>query len=205
MIFLYAHLIFVFSSCQTVDCKYPLHLVIGNNSSSSSGSSSSSNPMDFFPSSPAPSTNPRSILWRKKMTELLLKHSPHSAYWEINEEVHYLRLLTDDDLPETPSQLQQQQSSSSSAHSQSSTAPTTPHSPSTNTNNNTNNHNNPYYHYQEVSSQDNDLSSIRILIGQEQYKMETEVLRWSPMEKVMDSSDSEVNNVFLLYFIDFTG
>jgi hypothetical protein len=160
--------------------------------------------MDTFPSSPAPSTNPRSILWRKKMTELLLKHSPHSAYWEINEEVHYLRLLTDDELPETPLQLLQQQSSSSSsssANSQSSTVPTTPHSPSTNAYNN----NNPYYHYQEVSSQDNDLSSIRILIGQEQYKMETEVLRWSPMEKVMGSSDSEVNNVFLLYFIDFTG
>jgi hypothetical protein len=153
--------------------------------------------MDSFPSSPAPSTNPGSILWKKKMIELLLKYSPHSAYWEIHEEVHYLRLLTDDDLPETSLQ-QQQLTSSPSAHSQSSTAPTTPHSPSTNNNNN----NNPYYHYQEGSSQDSDLSSIRILIGQEQYKMETEVLRWSPMEKVMNSSESEVKFViFQSHFI----
>ena len=126
--------------CETVDSKLPIHLLIAAGTS------------------PHPVTEQ----WRLKVVERLLLNYPQCAFAEIVEEVHFLKLLTEEEVTGG-------RNSTSSSH----------------------------YHHDDQDDED-ELAGVRILIGGEQYKMETEIQNWSPMKRVQCSSESEVKSSIYL-------
>jgi hypothetical protein len=107
-------------------------------------------------------------IWRMKLLSKLLSYFPKSIFIEIIEEIHYLRLLTGLDLLEpSPRSASHHPSSGRGNRNRSSSV--------------------------EGNEPSDNLDDFRILIGQDQYKMESEILKWMPIERVKESSDLEVN------------